>query len=397
MIPSAQISSNKTVTIGVDARLSGSRHAGIGRYIENLLLELPQAQKKLQQDNHLTKQVNWVYFFYDRQQAASLQKALENYSNIRFVYTAIRHYSLAEQIKWPLILNKYKLDLLHVPHFNIPLFYKGKLVITIHDLLWHQQIGPQATTLPSWKYYLKYLAYRFVTRRAVNQAEQIFVPAEVVKQTLLEYFPNQKSKIKVIKEGISQKFLNTYQAHLVNPSRAWQQKRSRQLIYVGSLYPHKNIKLILEALKRQPDLTLLIVCSRNVFMKRTQKLVQDLSLQKQVIFTGYLSDQKLIKKIESSQALVQPSKSEGFGLTGVEAMACGTPVLASDIPVFREIYQQAPIYFNPNQVESFLNAYQQLQDASLVKQKIQQGFEVVKDYRWDKMAQTIFEKYQQLV
>lgn len=397
MTLAVQTSSNKTVTVGIDARLSGSRHAGIGRYIENLLLELPRIQKKLEQHNNSTKQVNWVYFFYDRQQAAPIQKSLRNYSNIRFVYTAIRHYSLAEQIKWPLILNKYKLDLLHVPHFNIPLFYRGKLIITIHDLLWHQQIGPQATTLPGWKYYLKYLAYRLITRKAVKRASKILVPAQVVKNTLLDYFPKQKSKIIVTFEGISQPFLNAYQANQADPSQVWDRSRKNQLIYVGSLYPHKNIELVLEALKRQPDLKLLIVCSRNVFMKRTQKLVQELGLQKQAIFTGYLSDQKLIKKIESSQALVQPSKSEGFGLTGVEAMACGTPVLASDIPVFREIYQQAPIYFNPNQVESFLNAYQQLQDASLVKQKIQQGFEVVKDYRWDKMAQAIFEEYQQLV
>ncbi len=393
----AQTSSNKTVTIGIDARLSGSRHAGIGRYIENLLLELPQAQKKLQQNNNLTRQVNWVYFFYDRQQAAALQKALENYSNIRFVYTAIRHYSLAEQFKWPLILKKYKLDLLHVPHFNIPLFYRGKLVITIHDLLWHQQIGPQATTLPSWKYYLKYLAYRLITRKAVKRAGKIFVPAKVVKKTLLEYFSRQKSKIVVTVEGISHHFLKTYQINQPNPSQVWKRSRNNQLIYVGSLYPHKNIELVLKALQQKKDLNLLIVCSRNVFMDRTQKLVQELGLEKQVTFAGYLSDQKLIEKIELSQALVQPSKSEGFGLTGVEAMACGTPVLASDIPVFHEIYQQAPIYFDPNQVESLLNAYQQLQDSSLVKQKIQQGFEVVKKYRWDKMAQTIFEEYQQIV
>lgn len=390
--PAKNSEHKQPLTIGIDARLSGKKHAGIGRYIENLLIELPAAAAK-----NSTRKINWVYFFYDREQAAPVQQVLTDFSNITFVYCPIRHYSFAEQVKWPRILKKHKLELLHIPHFNIPLLYSGKIVITIHDLLWHQQIGPEATTLPGWKYYFKYLAYRLVAKQAVNRAAKIFVPTLTVKQTLLSYYPQLADKTIAAKEGISSNFKLAFDQSKEGLSSSLNQYDPNQLIYVGSLYPHKNIKAVLECLKQDPELKLVIVCARNVFMRRVQQKVKQLSIEQQVEFTGFLKDDLLIKKIQESLVLVQPSKSEGFGLTGIEAMACGTPVIASDIPVFKEIYQQAPVYFNPDSVAELLEAIQQMQDQEFRQKSIQQGFKVVSAYSWQNMAGKIYQNYQQLL
>ncbi len=245
--------------IGLDCRLSGEKHAaGIGRYITNLAINLPAT----------TQEFNWVYFFHHQEQAdqvlANLEPDLQE--QVKVVIAPIRHYSFKEQLVWPQVLAKEALSLLHVPHFNVPLIYPGKLVVTIHDLLWHQQIGPEATTLPGWKYYFKYLAYRFVTNQAVKKSHTIFVPAQTIKETVTDYFPQAEAKIVITKEGISSGFQNKYQhlkqegieASSPNPS----------LIYVGSLYPHKNIDLVLSALRKMPDLTLTVVSARNAFSKR---------------------------------------------------------------------------------------------------------------------------------
>ena len=374
--------------IGVDARLAGKQHAGIGRYIENLLVTLAEIQ---------AKNIEWFFFFYDRQQADEFQQILTKHHHITFVYAPIRHYSLAEQIQWPKILKEYRLDLLHVPHFNIPIFYSGKIVVTIHDLLWHQQIGPAATTLSGWKYYLKYLAYRLVTNQAVRRAAKIFVPAQTVKKTALTYYPQAEEKIVVTKEGIAPVFKKTLQALQQNPDEAINRQRINQLIYVGSLYPHKNIEIVLKALPKLPNITLKIVCSRNVFFERTQKLVQQLNLSQQVIFTGYLNDDELVKEINHSLALVQPSKSEGFGLTGIEAMACGTPVIASDIPIFSEIYAQIPYYFHPEKVDDFIQAFLKLQQRKDYANKIKMGYQQAGQYDWQQMTQLIFKEYSSLL
>ncbi len=122
-----------------------------------------------------------------------------------------------------------------------------------------------------------------------------------------------------------------------------------------------------------------------------------LNLEKQVEFTGYLSDQELVEAVSSSLALVQPSLSEGFGLTGVEAMSCGTPVLASDIPIFREIYKQAPLYFDPHQADSLISAVNHIKQPEVRNSRIRQGLEVVGRYSWKRMAEKTAYYYREAV
>jgi glycosyltransferase involved in cell wall biosynthesis len=105
-----------------------------------------------------------------------------------------------------------------------------------------------------------------------------------------------------------------------------------------------------------------------------------------VIWKGYLEDKELIPLMQESSALIQPSLSEGFGLTGIEAMACGVPVLASDIPIFREVYQDGAWYFEPQQASTLVKKLQQLEPKT-VQQKIETGLKLVAKYNWKTMAQ----------
>ncbi len=373
-------------TIGLDCRLAGKRHAGIGRYIENLLIELSQL---------VDQSTKFIYFFHDQKQLDPIKPKIKKSQQIEFKFAPIRHYSLKEQTQWLQIINQAELDLLHVPHFNIPLLYQGQLIVTIHDLLWHQQIGPAATTLPAWKYYLKYLGYRLVTKQAVKKAAQIIVPAKTIKQTLNQYFNHINHKTHVTKEGISQIFAREFKHRQTVPHKL--ETNSHQLIYVGSLYPHKNVDLILEALKEMPDYTLKVVSARNIFVKRFQQKVAKLNLTNQIKFTGYLSDQKLVKELKNSLCLVQPSLSEGFGLTGVEAMACGVPVLASAIAIFQEIYEQAPLYFEPDNVSQLIKQIKTIQDPKTRASAVRKGYQTVADYSWTQMAQQTWNIYQQVL
>jgi glycosyltransferase involved in cell wall biosynthesis len=355
--------------IGIDCRLSGVAHAGIGRYIENLTKRLPL----------IAPEVDWVYFYHDKDQVVPSLK-------VESRLVPIRHYSLQEQLRLAPIFKKENLDLLHVPHFNVPIGYSGHLIVTIHDLLWHQQRGAQVTTLKPWKYWMKYFGYRLVAARAIDKAEKILVPTQTISDTLGDFYPNSIDKIIVTKEGVDEQLLQHKNKKI--------SKKKKTLIYVGSLYPHKNIKLIIESLQKLTDWKLTIVGSRNVFQDQIKDLAKKFKVEKKVKFAGYLKDQSLAKEIMSSTALVQPSLSEGFGLTGIEALSLKTPVLASNIPVFKEIYQDAAIYFDPHSVESFLLAID-----SLAKNKTQlkQASSVVSQYNWDKMAQKTMSAYRSIL
>ena len=381
---SSNSTTNKPLTIGIDARLCGKRHAGIGRYIENLLVELVKLKPN---------SVKFIFFFHDQEQEQAIKKIIGTDQNYTAVFVPIRHYSLEEQLRWPKILHSYHLHLLHVPHFNIPLLYRGKIIITIHDLLWHEQIGPQATTLSASKYYLKYLAYRLVTSQALMRAKKILVPTQTVKNILAKFHAQALDKTVVTYEGISDSFLQIFEKLKKNPQLLTKKFNTNSLIYVGSLYPHKNIEVVLQALTLNPKLLLTIVCARNVFLKRTQERIKELQLEKQVTLTGYLTDQQLISAMQSSLALIQPSKSEGFGLTAIEAMAAGTPVIASNLPVFQELYADAPMYFNPNNVNQLLAQINNLQQPKLRVEQIKKGLKVADQYSWSKMAQITLDQY----
>ncbi len=376
-------SSSKNITIGIDARLSGKEHAGIGRYIENLLIELQKFNKP---------DINWVVFFHHQEQAVPILKKVKNHSNLKIIYVPIRHYSFLEQTKLPKIIKNEKLDLLHVPHFNIPLLNRVPMVVTIHDLLWHQQIGPEVTTLSSWKYYLKYIAYRLVTTQALLRAKRIFVPTKSVQTDLLTLNSSLKNKIVVTPEGISESFEKQYQC-LRNSKKLPQNNDSNSLIYVGSLYPHKNIEVVFQALTKLKSYKLIIVCARNVFVERTRKRVAELNLHDQVEFTGYLSDDELVTAIQNSLALIQPSKSEGFGLTAIEAMAVGTPVIASNLPVFKEIYQQAPLFFDPDNSDELVKLIKKLKDLKTYQDHQAVGLKTAELYSWNKMAKSTLDTY----
>lgn len=362
--------------IGIDCRLSGAQHAGIGRYIEELTLRLPD----------LNTNITWVYFFYSKDQADnflrkfSSKKGKKNQPEI--IIAPIKHYSLQEQLKMPSFFARQNLDILHVPHFNIPIFYKGKIVVTIHDLLWHEFRGLQATTLNPASYMIKYLAYRKITAKALKKAKKIIVPAKTIKQTVSKYYPKVKNKIAVTYEGAGQFFSQPKTLPATENT----------LVYVGSLYPHKNIKVVIRALKDLPDFTLKLVGSRNIFQQQTREIVKKYEASDQVEFTGYLTDDKLAELLHSAFALIQPSLSEGFGLTGVEAMASGVPVIASDIPIFKEIYKDAAVYFNPHRHQSFALAVEKLSGANR-ESLISKGLKVSSAYSWDKMTQQTLDIY----
>lgn len=362
--------------IGIDARLSGPQHAGIGRYTQNLIIELLKKDKKNE----------FVCFFSDNEQANSVLGKYSQQKNVRVVITPIRHYTFLEQQKMPKLFALENLDLLHVPHFNIPIFYTGKIIITIHDLLWHEFKGGSVTTLNPLQYALKYLFYRLVTRIAVHRAEKILVPAETIKNTVIRFYPKTASKIVVTKEG----------ANVANTTKIKKlPKFKNTLLYVGSLYPHKNLSLVLQSLKSLPKYKLLIVGSRNVFQDKVKAQIKYKEIEDQVEFLGYVPDDDLAKLYQQASALVQPSFSEGFGLTGIEAMSFGTSVLASDIPIFKEIYKDAAFYFSPHSTASFIQAVHALEQKTNDVNK--EGINIAKNYSWEKMALQTLQAYKEIL
>jgi glycosyltransferase involved in cell wall biosynthesis len=177
---------------------------------------------------------------------------------------------------------------------------------------------------------------------------------------------------------------------------------ARYFFYTGNAYPHKNLGRLIEAvvsLNKDLDepVLLKIASSRNVFTERLSKVIGEAGAEKYVKLLGFVSDSELGGLYKNSVGFVFPSLSEGFGLPGIEAMDAGTLVLASNIPVFKEIYAKAAIYFNPLDFSSIENAMKNA--LSLPDEKRQEiiefGKKFVKRYSWAKMAKETLKIYEE--
>ncbi len=171
--------------IGIDARFLGLK-VGIARYTENLIKNL----EKFDQKNDYFIFVRKVGFDFYFPQNSRFHKVLADY----------QWYSFKEQILFPIKLYKYKLDLVHFPHFNVPIFYFKRFVITIHDLT-QRKILKNASTLPTPIFYFKKLAYFLIILAAMKKSKEIIAISEFIKREIIKYYKIKSSKISVIYES----------------------------------------------------------------------------------------------------------------------------------------------------------------------------------------------------
>lgn len=343
-------------TIIIDARLAGVEHGGIGRYVQSLIERLEDQQSKSSDQNF----------------------------EIKTISPDIKHYSLEEQLLMPKVLKNKHPDLVHFPHFNVPLFYNGPFVVTIHDLLWHERIGFGATTQPKVLYLVKYVAYRLVMRHAIFRSKAIISPSVWVKDRLIERFPSIGPKVHVIAEGVSRAF-QASNADAADTLGRMDLLLHQYLISVGSLYPHKNVRILLDILPEFPQLKLVVVCGRSVFWARFAVEVKKRGLSSQVYLAGFVPDEELATLYRKALAFVFPSTSEGFGLPGLEAMACGCPVISSTAGALPEVYGEAAIYFDPHDKKGLVENIRKLQtDENLRKDLMRKGLIRSRKFSWQR-------------
>ena len=369
----------------IDARLWGLENTGLGRYTINLVERLKNQNRK----NNYIILLRKKYF-----------NELKFPKNWQKVLAESRHYSIKEQVEIPKLISKKKPDLVHFLHFNIPLLFKGNFVVTIHDILWHKQKGTSVTTLPPHIYAAKYVGYKLVFSKAIYASKKIIVPSQSVKNELLDYYANlDREKIVVTYEGIDERLLSNT-ANKKIPKKY--NLKTPYFIYAGNAYPHKNLPRAIEAIIRlnkvsKKKILFAIACSRDIFLERLERFISESEAGDFVKVLGYVSDNDLGALYNNSLGLLYPSFSEGFGLQGLEAIASGTLVLASNIPVFKEVYENNALYFDPYDVSSMAKSMQGAIDMKQEQREkmIKKGQEFIKRYSWDRTAKETLKIYKQ--
>jgi glycosyltransferase involved in cell wall biosynthesis len=365
--------------IGIDARLW--HETGVGRYIRNLIGQLEKIDKKN----------DYVLFV---QKGITLQDLAISNEKFKLVETDIRWHTVDEQFLFHKVLENELLDLVHFPYFSIPILYNKPFVITIHDLIINHFPTGKASTLPLPVYYAKRFAYQYILKQAAKKSKKVISVSEETKREIVKHLKVSANKVVVTYEGIDDS--------LEKKKATSAPQLKNYFLYVGNAYPHKNVEQLIDAFKSvskdYPDVKLALVGKKNYFYDRLEEKVKKLGLENTVLFLGGVSDEELTGLYQHAEALVFPSLMEGFGLPGLEAMQNECLVLASDIPVFKEIYQEAAVYFNPRESASIHATIRQvLTEKKSFDQYIKKGKERGKTFSWEKMARETLHIYESSV
>lgn len=373
--------------IGIDARLYGPKHAGIGRYT----MELVKKMEQVDLDNQYV-------IFLQRDNFEDYQPANNNFKK---VLADFRAYSWQEQILFPLLLMKYKFDFVHFTHFNVPILYWGRFIVTIHDLIISHYPSSRATMLNPILYRIKLWFYQLIIKTASMRADRIIAVTDYTKKDIIKYLKADENKIKTVYEGVDLPAINDSDCEQFLSEK----KISGDfLLYVGSAYPHKNLEKLIEAfkiiLKNIPDCRLVLVGKLNYFYHQMRDYIKNqdsAELSDAIILTGYVDDDKLSCLYHKAKLYVFPSLIEGFGLPPLEAQAYGLPVASSDSTCLPEVLADSVVYFNPKNAADMADKIQLvINDQEKLRDLAEKGAQNVKRFSWLKMAEQINGIYKSL-
>lgn len=373
----------------IDARFLGPEGTGIGRYTEKLLENL-----------QVIDQTNDYYVVL---RTSNFDLFHPTNPNFRKVLADARWYSIKEQLLIPKILLSIKPDLVHFPHFNIPVTYTGKFVVTIHDLIKSDFASTSSSTRVPLVYWTKHFVYEQVVRLAVQRARQIIVPTNTIKEKVIKQLGTPEGKINVTYEAADEKFFEWGEKELVksNELRVLSKYHIKKpfIIYVGNAYPYKNLDRLLESLKILPNnLSLVNPSARSVFYERLADKARQEGLSDRVILPGFVPDEDLAVLYQAAEAYVFPTLSEGFGIPALEAMASKLPVVCSDIPVLREVCGDNAMYFDPLNVQDIAQKINLVISDKKVKSRlVEEGLERARQFSWRKMAAQTLRIYEEAV
>ena len=384
--------------IGIDARTilnpEKGEAIGVGHYTYQLIRNLLE----------LDSENEYVLFFDFRVREKDIKKFTKPNVKIKFYpFSDYKKYlpGAYSEILGTATLAKEKLDILHAtsPHSRIPMGYRGKCIVTFHDLSIYRipQCYPKISNTKE----------RAVYNLMSGKADKIIAVSGSTKKDVEEIFKVASSKIDVIYSGLDKRFFDEPK---IDSQKVLEKYgiTKKYILFLGTLEPSKNITRLLEAFakfkaKLNPivagknlkfNYQLVLAGKRGWLSQEYLRIIKDLGINKDVIFTGYLVGDELTPLFKNSEFFVMPSLYEGFGMTVLEAFATGTPAIISRVSSLPEIAENAAYFVDPMNINEIAEAmFKFSQDENLRSEYRDRGLEQAKKFDWQKTARKTLEVY----
>ena len=300
---------------------------------------------------------------------------------------------LLEQLLLFFYIKRYRIDVLFSPGNFATIFPGCKQVLVIQSSLIIKQVRdkyiPKETSL------MRGLGYNLMLPLSVKRADKIIVVSHDIKKHLLSQLIISEQKIQVIYEGVDLVFNRDVETK--------PQFQKPYLLFLSTLFQHKNLDKLLEAFvrlkneKKIPHLLVVVGRDPKGETQKLKKIAEREQLSEQVIFAGPLPHNEIAAVYENADVFIYPSAVESFGLPVLEAMACGTPVVASNRMSVPEIGGDAALIVDPDNVREMSEAiYRIIIDEKLKETLIKKGYERVRKFTWEKTAQETLKVFREV-
>lgn len=358
--------------VGINVHLLSTTHTGIQHYIRALVPELV-----IQATSH-----EIVLY------GEPAQLPVPAGERVRWVPAFRPLRSGAQRVLWeqtvlPRLLRRDGVDIFFSPAFVLPISWGGAGVITVHDL--NFEVSPE-TIHPVRRAYL-----RRITRWSARRARMVIAVSQSTASDIARLYGVPNQKLVIIPYGLDALF-NPGNARALEPMvRQRYSLPERFLLFVGTLEPRKNLPRLLEAYalaRRQANLPPLVLVGAPGWQhERILAQAHRLGIEQHILFAGYIPREHLPGVYASAAALLYPSLYEGFGLPPLEAMGCGTPVLASNASAMPEVVGDGGMLIDPRDTQQIADGILRVTlDEILRQQVIKRGLERVRLFRWEDAA-----------
>jgi len=256
---------------------------------------------------------------------------------------------------------------------------KYRLILTLHDLIYYKHRKPPVFL--AWPIRLAWRLFHLSfapVRLLLNRADAVVTISETTKSLIM--------KNRLTRRPVTVVY-NASSMPVVGSSKTG--PKSKNLVYMGSFMPYKNVELLIKAMEELPEYTLTL-CSK-VDPKRREQLLASAGqdARSRIVFVNGMSEAKYSEILDESFALVTASRDEGFGIPVIEAMSRSIPVVLSDIPIFREVASEAGHFFDPESSNDFALAIKGLDEIGSWQQASKTSLERARAFDWDESAEKL--------
>ncbi len=369
--------------IGIDARLVYYSQAGISQYTLRLIQGLAESGGKPRYRE------NEFFILQSRKDKHTIVDK-PNFKRVS-LWTPSHH--RLEQVALRVEISGLDLDVLHSPDFIPPFRRHCKSIITIHDLAF--LLYPHFLTKDSARYYSQ-------IDEAVKRTDHIIAVSESTRQDTIHLLGAPEHKITVIYESANPIYRPVSNQEILEQTKSKYHITGDFILFVSTIEPRKNLPTLLKAYRQlldsyKRDVKLAVVGRRGWLSNEVFTLVDELKLTNDVLFLGRVPVEDLLHLYNAARLLVQPSFYEGFGLPPLEAMACGTPVVVSNVSSLPEVVGDAGLLVDPEDVSELTVAiWRVLTDDTLRAELIAKGLKRAQCFSWEKTALETLELYQRV-